>query len=49
VEPVSLFIVPEAAQEESVALATGKGMRTVQMDLIDDPDVLEDPLKGVRQ
>jgi restriction system protein len=45
---LTVFNVAEVAQKELLALATGKDISGVQKDVIDDPESIEDPLKGVQ-
>ncbi|MBC2650025.1 restriction endonuclease, partial [Citrobacter braakii] len=46
---LTVFKVSEDAQKELLALATGKSVSRPPKDLIEDSDVLEDPLKGVQE
>jgi restriction system protein len=46
---LTIFNVAEVAQKELLALATGKDVSVSPKDLIDDPEALEDPLKGVQE
>ena len=46
---LTVFNIAEAAQKELIALATGKGLTASTKEPIDEPEVLEDPLKGVQE
>lgn len=46
---LTVFKVGEAAQKELVALATGKPVSAAAKDLSDEPEALDDPLKGVQE
>ncbi|POA39008.1 restriction endonuclease [Pseudomonas sp. GW456-12-1-14-TSB6] len=46
---LTVFNVAEDAQKELLALATGKNVSAMPKDPIEDPEALEDPLKGVQE
>lgn len=45
---LTVFNVAEPAQKELLALATGKSL-AMPKDLVDDPEAIDDPLKGVQE